>query len=167
MKTIKLTFLMLFIGFILGITSTLVWQRYFEIVPRSSIDSGDIRGLAWQAARRYHIDVTLLFAIIDQESKWNPGAISPKGAMGLMQIMPETAKLECGITEENQLFDPALNLECGTLYFSRLLKHFGTVKLALCAYNSGPNRVAELGRCPRLRETTNYTQTILANWRGE
>ena len=117
-------------------------------------------------ARRYHLDVTLLFAIIDQESQWNPNAISPKGAIGLMQIMPETGEMECGLVTRDQLLDPKLNLECGATYFSRLLKHFGTVKLALCAYNSGPNRVAELGRCPQLQETTRYTKNILTAWQG-
>ena len=166
MKTIKLTFLMLFIGFILGITATLVWQQNFEIVPRYSVDSNDIRGLAWQTAKRYHVDVSLLFAIIKQESQWNPNIISSKGAIGLMQIMPETGVTECGLTEE-QLLNPQLNLDCGTRYFTQLFKQFGSVKLALCAYNAGPTRVSELGNnCPSFEETNRYTQKILATWRG-
>ena len=166
MKTIKLTFLMLFIGFILGITATLVWQQNFEIVPRYSVDSNDIRGLAWQTAKRYHIDVSLLFAIIDQESQWNPSTISSKGAIGLMQIMPGTGWSECGLIEE-QLLNPQLNLDCGTRYFTQLFKQFGSVKLALCAYNAGPTRVSELGNnCPSFEETNRYTQKILATWRG-
>ncbi len=165
MKTIKLTFLVLLIGFILGITATLIWQQNFEIIPRYSVDSNDIRGLAWQAARRYHVDATLLFAIINQESQWNSNAISPKGAVGLMQIMPETGWKECGFNEE-QLFNPQLNLDCGTRYFTQLFKQFGSVKLALCAYNAGPERVTQLGRCPQYQETIRYTQSILAAWQG-
>lgn len=166
MKTIKLTFFMLFMGFIFGITATLVWQQYFEIVPRYPIDSNDIRGLAWQSARRYHVDATLLFAIINQESQWNPNTISSKGAIGLMQIMPGTGWSECGLTEE-QLLNPQLNLDCGTRYFTQLFKQFGSVRLALCAYNAGPTRVSELGNnCPPFEETNRYTQKILATWRG-
>ena len=165
MKTIKLTFLMLFTGFILGITATLIWQQPFEIIPRYSVDSNDIRGLAWQAARRYHVDATLLFAIINQESQWNPSTISHKGAIGLMQIMPETGSAECGLNEE-QLFNPQLNLECGARYFTQLFKQFGSVRLALCAYNAGPERVTQLGRCPQFQETLRYTQNILTTWQG-
>jgi soluble lytic murein transglycosylase-like protein len=165
MKAIKSYTLALFIGFILGITTTLVWQQYFEIIPRYSVNSNDIRGLAWQAARRYHVDATLLFAIIDQESQWNSNAISPKGAIGLMQILPITGKSECDLTEE-QLFNPQLNLDCGARYFTQLFKHFGSVRLALCAYNAGPERVAQLGRCPQFQETIRYTQNILTAWQG-
>ncbi len=156
---------MLLIGFILGITTTLILQQNFEIIPRYSVDSDDIRGLAWQSARRYHVDATLLFAIINQESRWNSDAISPKGAVGLMQIMPETGWKECGFNEE-QLFNPQLNLDCGTRYFTQLFKQFGSVKLALCAYNAGPERVAQLGRCPQFQETIRYTQNILTAWQG-
>ena len=166
MKTIKSHTFAWFIGFILGITTTLVWQQNFEIIPRYSVDSNDIKGLAWQAARRYHVDATLLFAIINQESQWNSNAISPKGAVGLMQIMPETGWKECGFNEE-QLLNPQLNLDCGTRYFTQLFKQFGSVKLALCAYNAGPTRVSELGNnCPSFEETNRYTQKILAAWRG-
>lgn len=166
MKAIKSHTFAGFLGFILGITATLVWQQNFEIVPRYSVDSNDIRGLAWQTAKRYHIDVSLLFAIIDQESQWNPSTISSKGAIGLMQIMPGTGWSECGLIEE-QLLNPQLNLDCGTRYFTQLFKQFGSVKLALCAYNAGPTRVSELGNnCPSFEETNRYTQKILATWRG-
>jgi soluble lytic murein transglycosylase-like protein len=165
MKALKSHTVALFIGFILGITTTLVWQQNFEIIPRYLADSNDMRELAWQAARRYHVDATLLFAIIDQESQWDPNAISPKGALGLMQIMPGTGWGECGLTKE-QLFNPQLNLDCGTRYFTQLFKQFGSVKLALCAYNAGPKRVNRLGRCPQFQETIRYTQKILTAWQG-
>lgn len=165
MKAIKSHTFAWFIGFILGVTLTLVWQQHFEIIPRYSVDSNDIRGLAWQAARRYHVDATLLFAIVSQESQWNPNAISPKGAIGLMQILPVTGWNECGFTEE-QLFNPQLNLDCGARYFTQLFKQFGSVRLALCAYNAGPERVTQLGRCPQFQETIRYTQNILTAWQG-
>ena len=166
MKTVKSHTFALIIGFILGVTTTLIWQQNFEIIPRYSVDSNDIRGLAWQTARRYHVDVSLLFAIIDQESQWNSSTISSKGAIGLMQIRPETGQSECGLTEE-QLFNPQLNLDCGARYFTQLFKQFGSVRLALCAYNAGPTKVSELGNnCPPFEETNRYTQKILATWRG-
>jgi soluble lytic murein transglycosylase-like protein len=83
-----------------------------------------------------------------------------------MQIMPETGWAQCGLTE-SQLLDPLLNLNCGVSYFVKLLRRFKSVSLALCAYNSGPGRVAQLQRCPRIRETIEYSRNILTNWQQE
>ena len=91
--------------------------------------------------------------------------ISSKGAIGLMQIMPGTGWSECSLTEK-QLLNPQLNLDCGTRYFTQLFKQFGSVKLALCAYNAGPERVNQLGRCPQFQETLRYIQNILTAWQG-
>ncbi|OQY57183.1 MAG: hypothetical protein DRR08_02590 [Candidatus Parabeggiatoa sp. nov. 2] len=119
--------------------------------------------LAQQAANRYDVDASLVCAIIDQESKWDPNAVSPKGAVGLMQIMPQTGEEACGLAE-NQLYDPKKNVDCGVRYFSELHARFGSVKLALCAYNAGPHRIVN-GKCPRFRETTGYVRKILAAWK--
>lgn len=121
------------------------------------------RELARQAAKRHNVDISLVFAIINQESRWHPNIVSPKGAIGLMQIMPRTGKDFCGLTKK-QLYDPYNNLDCGVRYFKKQLKRFGSVKLALCAYNAGPNRVAKLGRCPTFKETTHYVHNILTAW---
>ncbi len=118
---------------------------------------------AAKAAKRYGINRKLFYALITQESAWDPYAISPAGARGLTQLMPSTAWGECGLKRKD-LFDVRANLNCGAFYFSKLLKRFGSVRLALAAYNSGETRVARLGRVPRIRETQHYVKRIMANW---
>lgn len=119
---------------------------------------------AAKAAKRYGINRRLFYAIITQESEWDPKAISPAGARGLTQLMPSTAWGECGL-KRRHLFEVRTNLNCGAFYFSKLLKRFGSVRLALAAYNSGETRVARLGRVPKIRETQHYVKRIMANWR--
>jgi soluble lytic murein transglycosylase-like protein len=131
--------------------------------PTSSHSSSYLHILARQAATDYGIDHRLFYALIKQESAWNPKAISPKGARGLTQIMPSTGMGECGL-ERDVLLDPYFNLYCGAYYFSKLLRRFKNVELALAAYNSGPTRVARLGRVPRIRETQRYVRRIIASW---
>jgi soluble lytic murein transglycosylase-like protein len=123
-----------------------------------------LRLLATHAAKRYGISHRLFHALITQESAWNPKAISPVGARGLTQLMPSTAWGECGL-KRRYLFNVRANLNCGAFFFSKLLKRFGSVRLALAAYNSGETRVARLGRVPRIRETQHYVKRIMANWR--
>jgi soluble lytic murein transglycosylase-like protein len=79
--------------------------------------------------------------------------------------MAATAKEHCGL-EADERFHPAKNLDCGASYFAAQLRRFGNVELALAAYNSGPDRVAKLGRVPRIRETQNYVSNIMASWGG-
>jgi soluble lytic murein transglycosylase-like protein len=133
-------------------------------VPLTEQPTGNhLQSLASSAAYRYNIPPELFHALIEHESAWNPYAISRKGARGLTQIMPGTGKAQCGL-EREVLFDPRLNLECGAYYFSKLLRRFGSVKLALAAYNSGENRVARLGRVPAIRETQRYVKRIIGSW---
>lgn len=120
--------------------------------------------LAQQTAKHYQLDDKLICAIINQESRWNPNAVSPKGAIGLMQIMPATGKEACNLNEE-QLYNPAENIKCGVYYFNEQLKRFGSEELALCAYNAGPHRVVERDGCPPFRETKRYVRNILTAWR--
>ncbi len=119
--------------------------------------------LASQAASRYGINHRLFHALIKHESAWDPMAISRTGARGLTQIMPRTGRAYCGLSRD-VLFDPQLNLNCGASYFSRLLRRFKNVKLALAAYNSGETRVAKLGRVPRIRETQRYVKRVMRTW---
>jgi len=121
--------------------------------------------MADKAALKHGIDPLLFRALIQQESAWNPNAVSSVGAAGLTQLMPATAASECGLSSD-QRFDAVLNLDCGAQYFAAQLRRFGSVDLALAAYNSGPDRVAKLGRIPRIKETQNYVSNILANWGG-
>lgn len=113
------------------------------------------------AARAQGIDADLIRAVIDVESGGNPRAVSPKGAIGLMQLMPDTAR-EVGV--ENP-FDPVQNVLGGARYLRRLLDHFeGDLRLALAAYNSGPAAVRRHGGVPPFRETVRYVEKVLSRY---
>lgn len=116
----------------------------------------DYRQAARDAARKYGIDPEMFLRLIQQESRFRPDEVSPKGAIGLGQLMPATAK-ELGVDPT----DPMQNLEGSARYLSQQLKRFGSPELALAAYNAGPTRVARLGRVPNIAETQNYVKTIL------
>ena len=109
------------------------------------------------AAERHGLDPKLLHALVLIESAYRPDAVSPAGAAGLTQLMPATAR-ELGV--ENR-FDPVENLRGGADYLARQLRRFQDVRLALAAYNSGPARVASLGRIPRIRETEQYVESVV------
>jgi soluble lytic murein transglycosylase-like protein len=106
------------------------------------------------------VDPALLLSVVMQESGGNPRARSRKGALGLMQLMPETAK-ELGVRQPLQ---PDQNIMAGAQYLARLLKRFQKrLDLALAAYNAGPRRVEEAGgRIPAIRETQRYVQKVLS-----
>ena len=116
----------------------------------------DYRQAARDAARKYGIDPEMFLRLIQQESRFRPDVVSPKGAVGLGQLMPATAK-ELGVDPT----DPMQNLEGSARYLSQQLKRFGSPELALAAYNAGPTRVARLGRVPNIAETQNYVKKIL------
>ncbi len=108
------------------------------------------------AAKEEGVDIKLLRAVIDQESGFHPCAISPKGAQGLMQLMPGTADL----LQVADPFDPKQNIEAGAKYLKQLLdKNGGDVAKALGAYNAGPNSDDPTGKIP---ETKAYVDAILA-----
>lgn len=111
-----------------------------------------------QAAQTYQVDPTLIRAIIMAESSYNPKAVSHRGAQGLMQLMPTTAKW-LGIEDS---FDPAMNIDGGVRYFRRLLDRFdGDVKLALAAYNAGSRYVRKYGGVPPFKATRIYIKKVL------
>lgn len=112
-----------------------------------------------EAARAHQVDPALLHAVITAESGYNPGAVSHKGAVGLMQLMPETAR-RYGV--ENSL-DPAQNIQGGTRYLSDLLQMFNNnIELAVAAYNAGENAVIRHGyTIPPYRETLAYVPKVL------
>ena len=106
---------------------------------------------------RHGVDATLVRSVIEIESNFNRRAVSPKGAMGLMQLIPETGR-RFGVRD---FFDPAQNLDGGVRYLKILLDMFkGSIDLSLAAYNSGENRVARLGRIPAIPETQNYVRRV-------
>ena len=100
--------------------------------------------------------IALFLALIERESGWNPRAVSPKGAQGLGQLMPETA-LDLGVSDP---FDAAQNLDGAARYFAAQLARFGDVTLALAAYNAGPEAVARLGGVPPYPETRAYVAAL-------
>jgi soluble lytic murein transglycosylase-like protein len=109
------------------------------------------------AAEVFTVDGALIRAIIHAESAYQPEALSPKGAQGLMQLMPATQK-ELQVVD---VFDPISNIEGGTLYLSRLLDQFNqNVELAAAAYNAGPGAVREYGGVPPYKETQEYVRRV-------
>lgn len=111
-----------------------------------------------QAAHTYQVDAALIQAIIMAESNYNPKAVSDRGAQGLMQLMPTTAKW-LGVEDS---FDPALNIDGGVRYFKKLLDRFGgNVRLALAAYNAGSRYVHKYRGVPPFRATRIYIKKVL------
>jgi soluble lytic murein transglycosylase-like protein len=126
-----------------------------------SVNSGavpeDINALVEQTASRYQVDPDLIHAIIRVESGYDAKAVSNKGAMGLMQLVPATAQ-RFGVANP---FDPKQNLEGGVNYLKYLLDLFGgDVNLSLAAYNAGEHRVQRSGGIPAIPETQNYVRKV-------
>lgn len=109
------------------------------------------------AAARHRLDPKLLHALVAVESSYRARAVSPVGAGGLTQLMPATAR-ELGVADR---FDPVANLAGGADYLARQLLRFGDVRLALAAYNAGPERVARMGRVPNFPETQAYVAAVV------
>ncbi len=124
--------------------------------------AGSYRGqyleLAKSAARRHGIPEDLFARLIQQESNWNPRARSHKGAMGLAQLMPGTARY-LRVNAD----DPVQNLEGGARYLAEQYRTFGSWRLALAAYNAGPAAVKRHNGIPPYRETRNYVRVIMGS----
>jgi hypothetical protein len=115
-------------------------------------------------AQQYGVDRDLVWAVIRQESGFNPQAVSPKGAMGLMQLMPGTAAM-LGVSDA---FDVEQNIAGGIKYLESCLNQFNQdVGLALAAYNAGPNNVVLYQGCPPFAETRQYVASVLEAYAGE
>lgn len=119
---------------------------------------GPYLDMAKQAARRYSVPEDLFLRLVQQESGWRADARSHKGAIGLAQLMPETAR-SLGVNPH----DPKQNLEGGARYLAAQYRTFGSWRLALAAYNAGPAAVEKHGGVPPYQETRNYVRVILGS----
>jgi len=119
--------------------------------------TGDIDSAIEQAAARHNVDPNLVRAVVKVESNFNPNAVSRKGAMGLMQLMPSTARQ----LKVNNPFDPDQNVDAGVRHLKQLLENYGgDIKLTLAAYNAGAGAVARSSGVPHYAETQNYVRRI-------
>jgi soluble lytic murein transglycosylase-like protein len=113
------------------------------------------------AAERHQVDGLLVAAIVAVESRFTPGAVSPKDARGLMQVLPAVGEA----FGARDLFDPYVNIDVGSRYFRSLLADYdGDLELTLAAYNAGPAAVARYGGVPPYRETREYVRKVLARY---
>ena len=133
-----------------------------EVVPGAG--GADLAAMAVAAARRHSLDPDLVRAVVAVESGFRSDAVSPKGAQGLMQLMPATARA-LGVMDS---FDPASNLDGGTRYLRALIQRYdGDLKRALAAYNAGEGAVARHGGVPPYPETMAYVRKVLQRAKPE
>ncbi len=132
-----------------------------DAVNASTNKKSQLLNMINQVANKHGVDERLVQALIKQESGFNPNAKSKAGALGLMQLMPSTAKA-LGVADP---LNPTQNVEGGVKYLKSMLnKYNGNVILALAAYNAGPNAVDRYSGVPPYKETQNYVKNILANY---
>ena len=137
-------------------------QIIADLAALSHLSHGRLDDFVTAAARRHQIDPNLVKAIIYIESRFDPSAVSERGACGLMQLMPETAA-EVGVRD---YLNPQENIAGGIIYFKRMLDIFnGDMGLALAAYNAGPNAVRQYSGIPPYPETQLYVRKVLAVYR--
>jgi soluble lytic murein transglycosylase-like protein len=143
-------------------------NRQSEILFEDKVCSNDAQGsnlisyhkIINSMAKKYQIEPSLVYAMIEVESSWKSKAVSQKGARGLMQLMPSTARQ---MNVKNP-FNPAENIEGGIKYLRYLLNRFnGDLAVSLAAYNAGPQKVERFGGIPPIKETEQYVKKVILN----
>jgi soluble lytic murein transglycosylase-like protein len=128
-----------------------------SLVPAPGVRiAPDVHNMVAEAAKNFDVNPLLVDSVIQVESNYNPLAVSPKGAQGLMQLMPATAQ-RFGVTDS---FDPKQNIEAGVRYLKFLQDSFQDDRLAIAAYNAGEKAVAKYGDVPPYPETINYVARV-------
>ncbi|MCL2046083.1 MAG: lytic transglycosylase domain-containing protein [Oscillospiraceae bacterium] len=140
-------------------------SQFSNVLSNTTTSSGyvDLDAIFDAAAQRYNLPVNLLKAVAQTESNFQINATSPAGAMGIMQLMPATAR-GLGVTDA---YEPEQNIMGGAKFLRQMLDTFnGDVQLALAAYNAGPNNVQKYGGIPPFNETQNYVRKVLETLGG-
>ena len=136
-------------------------EEVFEPIEEPLSDKTPFEKVIRSAADHYRVDADLIHCVIAIESNFDPKAVSPKNARGLMQLMPQTAA-QFGV---KNIFDPEENINAGTKYLRQLMDKYNNLTLALAAYNAGPERVDQYGRrVPPYLETMKYVQRIAKSY---
>jgi hypothetical protein len=145
------------------VSSYLDGQTQSHAILNRAFTQEDVDAAIEQAAARHNVDPNLVRSVVKVESNFNPNAVSRKGAMGLMQLMPSTAR---SLNVANP-FDPQQNVDAGVRHLRRLLDSYGgNVSLSLAAYNAGSGAVARSAGVPHFRETQNYVRRITNLYNG-
>lgn len=132
----------------------------FETLGERRLDYDSLAGIIADAARETDLPAALIDAVIRTESGYRPDAVSRTGARGLMQLMPATAR-SLGVRNS---FDPRENVMGGARYLRKMLDRFGSVRIAVAAYNAGPGNVSKYNGVPPFRETLRYVRTVMSRY---
>lgn len=135
------------------------WKPATRHTPREVVTPAELREIISANAKRYQLAEEVIASVIKAESNFNANAISSAGARGLMQLMPGTAA-DMGVLD---IFDPSDNIMGGSQYLAKMMGMFGDLRLALAAYNSGPERVKNAGnQIPNISETRHYVAKVMS-----